>query len=94
MYLNSSLHIYHDMKFVLKIGLMGNDQMVLFIHNCLLVAALVSFNGFSHSGEATNLIEDFNDDMDSMKGEYFLGLMDYIQNLINGYHKRPNMCKQ
>ena len=82
------------MKFVLKIGLMGNDQMVLFIHNCLLVVALVSFNGFSCCGEGTNLIEDSNDDLDSIKGEYFLGLMDYIRNLINGYHKRPNVCKQ
>ena len=94
MYLCSYLHIYNDMKFVLKIGLMGNDQMVLFMHNCLLVVALVSFNGFSSCGEATNLIENSNDDMDSIKGEYFLELMDYIRNLINGYHKRPNMCKQ
>ena len=82
------------MKFVLKIGLMGNGQMVLFIHNFLLVVALVSFDGFSFRGEATNLIEDSNDDMDSIKGEYFLGLMDYIRNLINGYHNRPNMGKQ
>lgn len=94
MYLNSSLHIYNDMKFVLKIGLMGNDQMVLFIHNCFLVVALVCLNGFSCDGEATALVENSNDDMDSIKGEYFLGLMDYIRNLINGYHKRPNMCKQ
>ena len=94
MWINSSLHIYNDIKFILKIGLMGNDQMVLFIHNCLLVVALASFNGFSYCGEATNLIEDFNDDMGSIKGEYFLVLMDYIRNLINGYHKRPNVCKQ
>ena len=67
--------------------------MVLFIHNFLLVVALVSFDGFSFRGAATNLIEDSNDDMDSIKGEYFLGLMDYIRNSINGYHKRPNVCK-
>ena len=94
MYLNSSLHIYYDMKFVLKIGLMGNDQMVLFIHTRLLVVALVSFNGFSYCEEARNLIGDFNDDVDSIKGEYFLAPMDYIRDLINGYDKRPIMCKQ
>ena len=94
MYLNSSLHIYNDMKFVLKIGLMGNDQMVLSIHTCLVVVALVSFDGFSYCEEATNLIEDFNDDVDSIKGEYFIALMDYLRDLINGYDKRPNMCKK
>ena len=90
MYLNSSLHIYNDIRLVLKIGFVGNGQMVLLIRTCLVVVALVSLNGFFYCGEATNLIED----MDSMKGEYFLGLIDYIRDLINGYHKRPNMCKQ
>ena len=68
--------------------------MVLFNHSCFVVGALVSFNGFSYCEEATNLIEDSNDDVDSIKGEYFLALMDYIRDLINGYDKRPIVCKQ
>ena len=70
------------------------NKMVLFIHNCLLVVALDCFNEFSCNGEATHLIEDSNDDMDSIRGQYFLELIDYIRNSINGNHKRPNMCKQ
>ena len=73
---------------------MGTGPMVSFIHNCLVVVALVSFNGFSYCEEATNLIEESNDDVDSIKGEYFLALMDYIRDLINGYDQRPIMCKQ